>query len=300
MLERVGNMLEMKCHAICVTTNGFVSSNGKAVMGRGIAKQIAELLPDIPYQLGNLIARNGNKTQIIHQTNNLSFISFPVKPSQVIYDSNNIVSHAKSKYSVGQIVPGFHAVAEPEIIRRSCIELVQLANDNPDWEIILIPRAGCGAGELKWEDVKPIMQEYLDDRFIVCTFPVTLPKKTNSTYWGKDQAKANVSNKFIGKGNPGSSTELYRKAYAEINAANIGEYHKDIVFVSVNGGNKAIDIEFYRNELQLAKDGECIIITDNTFHRNREYNTGERLIAELLKELEFQWQQDTEYFGIWK
>jgi hypothetical protein len=36
-------------------------------------------------------------------------------------------------------------------------------------ENVLVPRPGCGNGQLDWEDVKPILLDHFDDRFIVVT-----------------------------------------------------------------------------------------------------------------------------------
>lgn len=51
MKEARGNMLDMDCDALIITTNGFTKTNGEAVMGRGIAKQIADLMPEIPKKI---------------------------------------------------------------------------------------------------------------------------------------------------------------------------------------------------------------------------------------------------------
>lgn len=164
-----GNMLHMECDALVITTNGFVKNNGDAVMGRGIAKQVADVLPQIPSLLGTLIKRNGNGVQRLINHNGMALISAPVKPAYVIFDGTNVVEHAAYRFRIGDRVPGFWAKAIPERIVASCHELVNLAN-NTGWQTILCPRFGCGAGELNWEDIEPLVSPILDDRFIVCTF----------------------------------------------------------------------------------------------------------------------------------
>lgn len=168
MKEAYGDMLDMDTDALVITTNGFVKLNGECVMGRGIAKQVAEICPDIPFKLGSLIKNKGN---IVHQlitVEDITLISFPVKPSTFIYDGTNAVSHCKA--NLGEKVAGFLAKANTQIIENSLQQLVKLANQHPEWQKILIPRVGCGAGELNYKDIKPLMEQYLDDRFICCTF----------------------------------------------------------------------------------------------------------------------------------
>ena len=60
-------------------------------------------------------------------------------------------------------------MAELSIIEQSAKELMELANKH-DWERIIAPRFGCGAGELTWEQVEPVVEPYLDDRFSIYTF----------------------------------------------------------------------------------------------------------------------------------
>lgn len=170
MKELICNMLETECDALVITTNGFVKANGQCVMGRGIAKQIADLIPYIPSHLGRLIKIEGNNVHLLSPlTDKLpALISFPVKPKEFTYDGTNAVSHCKA--NMGERVAGFLAKADIKLIERSLEQLVKLADNNPQWKIILVPRVGCGAGELDYKDIKPLMEKYLDDRFICCSF----------------------------------------------------------------------------------------------------------------------------------
>ena len=61
----------------------------------------------------------------------------------------------------------------------------------------------------------------------------------SSFYSYKDQHKANVANKYIGIGKPGSSTDSYRESYGS--KANCTSYDKsDVVFISINGNHQAL------------------------------------------------------------
>jgi hypothetical protein len=67
-----------------------------------------------------------------------------------------------------------------ELIESSCCEIVEWLDvlalkykdqypysDLTKVHVIYMTKAGCGAGGLKWEEVKPVMGKILDDRFIV-------------------------------------------------------------------------------------------------------------------------------------
>lgn len=156
-----------KVDAIAITTNGFTTKNGRAVMGRGIAEQIKTRIPGIDYTLGGLIKKNGNITQVICEVEGTKIISVPSKPIQVVFDGNNIVSYQQDKFAIGDTVPGFFAKSDVNIIKRSVAQLEELTKDMSD---VVIPLIGCGAGELSFtRDVLPLLF-HLDDRFIACSF----------------------------------------------------------------------------------------------------------------------------------
>lgn len=167
MLEAKGNMLEMNADAICITTNGFVKGNGASVMGAGIARQIRDLLPGIDKVLGQKIAREGNNVHPLIIHNDMWIVSFPIKPIVEISDGTNFVNH--KFFEPGTTIPGWACKAKPDLIVQSCKQLVKLA-DQYGWKKVLLPRPGCGAGELQWKDIKKVIQPLLDDRFVVCTY----------------------------------------------------------------------------------------------------------------------------------
>lgn len=168
-----GDMMTLigKVDALCITTNGFIKNNGACVMGRGIAKAVANKYPTIPFVLGGLLKTAGNKVHHLMCIDNTSLISFPVKPTKRMISNvkNDVVAHMQHHFNKGDWVPGWALKADNQIIQDSARQLVEMANKK-EWHNIAIPRVGCGAGELNWFDVKSLLDEYLDNRFIECTF----------------------------------------------------------------------------------------------------------------------------------
>lgn len=169
MKEAKGDMFFVECDALVVTTNGYVKTTGECVMGRGCAKQAAKIDPEIPRLLGTQIRKHGNNVNIICERNGVTLVSYPVKPSSVVYDGTNVVRHIRQKLKRGQSIGGWAAVANKELIERSASQLVKLANERA-WNNIILPRPGCGAGELDWADIGKMLHGVLDDRFTCMTF----------------------------------------------------------------------------------------------------------------------------------
>lgn len=122
---------------------------------------------------------------------------------------------------------------------------------------------------------------------------------TGNPHLGKDRIKASKANKMIAYGSVGSSSYKYAKANPEL--VNTGNYSPDdIVFVSVNGMRPhriTINDPKFRRELGLAVKAEVTFITDNLVNRNRNYNIGERELAEYLKESGY---LEVDTSGTWK
>lgn len=119
----------------------------------------------------------------------------------------------------------------------------------------------------------------------------------NARYGAKDVAKAAAANKFIGRGSPASSTDLYRRQCGDM--ANCGEYTADdVVFVSVEGqrrGRVPLDVE----ELQRALAAKATIIADNPANRHRAYNIGERHLAQILQRANYI-EEPGPVFSVWR
>jgi len=76
MKETTGNIWDHLGNAIiCISTNGHLTKNGEAVLGRGCARQAQERFPDLPARLGALLSEGGNHVHAIGG----GLVSFPWK-----------------------------------------------------------------------------------------------------------------------------------------------------------------------------------------------------------------------------
>ncbi|MBI2060646.1 MAG: hypothetical protein HYT87_12825 [Nitrospirae bacterium] len=182
MIEVVGDLFDQEADAICLTTNGFVKANGEAVMGRGCAKQAADLWPELPGMLGSRIQKEGVRVTLLSEQvvgtpggvlgrfrTPYHVVAFPVKPDRWMSTGSNVVSHLRSRFHRGAMVPGWALKALPSLIDQSAKQLRSLT-EVMGWRRVVLPRPGCGAGELGWEEVRQILNRHLDDRFESITF----------------------------------------------------------------------------------------------------------------------------------
>jgi hypothetical protein len=127
---------------VVVTTNCCVRSDGKAVMGAGVAKDAAVRFPYLPSRLGKHINQLGQ---------------------QVFIDNRIICLPTKTDWKLPSSL---------ELIERGCIQLAmfgRLLESVGATHEIFIPKLGCGLGGLDWEkQVRPVVDSILEgDRFIL-------------------------------------------------------------------------------------------------------------------------------------
>lgn len=140
MIELQGDLWEVECDARVITTNGFIKKNGEGVMGAGVAKQAAEFYPQLPSALGHVLLNHGNIVCPVRVSGDM-IVFFPVK------------HHWREK-------------ADPKLIIGSALQLRALTQANA-WERVAMPRPGCGNGGLHWPAVRQLIDQILDDRFVV-------------------------------------------------------------------------------------------------------------------------------------
>ena len=144
MIAAKGDLWDVPADVRVLTTNGFVKADGRAVMGRGVAAQARDRYPEIEADLGRLLKVAGNHAFLLPtHTRGWGFLlaTFPVKHRWM-------------------------EDADVRLIEQSARELVGLANVY-GWQRVVLPRPGCGNGRLRWEDVRPRIEDILDKRFTV-------------------------------------------------------------------------------------------------------------------------------------
>lgn len=135
-----------RADAICFTSNGAVKKDGKLIMGAGNAKQFRDRFPDLDQVAGTKVKEKGNRCQIMQSFHigkrPLNILAFPTKHSP--WEDSDI-----------------------ELIRQSALQIYDMANQH-NWNLVFIPAPGINHGNLRWVDVKPVLEKILDDRFVIC------------------------------------------------------------------------------------------------------------------------------------
>lgn len=151
MIEEYGNIWDIEADVKCITTNGVVKKNGEAVMGAGVAKQAKLLYPELPKVLGDILNVVGNHVAPIYRTPEYWLFTFPVKNDW----------KEKAKYTL------INRSAKELRIMIDDIDMLRSSKGIDPIERIVLPRPGCGNGQLPWPDVRSIIEPYFDDRFII-------------------------------------------------------------------------------------------------------------------------------------
>ena len=125
---------------VMITTNGYVKINGEAVMGRGTALQAAQRYPQLP----KLLADDLRQTR-------LRVVFLPV-----------ISSSERIWIGVFPVKYKWNQKASLELIVKSAKELAQFAGLSfNETKTFILPRPGCGNGQLHWSEVKPLIENIL-------------------------------------------------------------------------------------------------------------------------------------------
>ena len=110
-------------------------------MGRGVALQAANKFSGLSRQLAALVRVKGNRVHVLEERKGYRLITFPVKHS-------------------------WEERADPDLISASAEQLLHLTEVHKSC-LFILPRPGCGNGQLDWEEVKPLLIHLPDNVFVV-------------------------------------------------------------------------------------------------------------------------------------
>lgn len=147
MREAVGNLWDYQKGGavLAITVNGELTDDGKAVMGKGIARAARDRLWNIDQVLGDLIKEYGNRCfriqrDVVNPKWTWSLVTVPTKDK-------------------------WRKPSDLKLIEQSAHQLVAMA-DKFGWTEVVTVRWGTGNGQLDWSAVKPVIEPILDDRFL--------------------------------------------------------------------------------------------------------------------------------------
>jgi hypothetical protein len=142
VVEVVGNLWSYPADFRVITTNGAVRSDGRAVMGRGCALEATKRYPKLARLLGERLRARGNHVQFFsdHELGDrVGLFTFPVKHR-------------------------WNEPADLDLIRRSTGEFWRQLLASSTY---VLPRPGCGNGQLTWDAVRPIVEDLPDNVHII-------------------------------------------------------------------------------------------------------------------------------------
>jgi len=149
--------------AICITTNGHYTKAGIAVMGGGCAGEAARRWPEMPVRLGKML-----RTFM----SNIPFVIGAVDENgEALELTADLLKERKFKClvfsypTINNLVRG----SELGLIKQSAQVMVDYVNQY-NLKKVILPRPGVGIGGLTWKEVKPEIENILDDRFVIVSF----------------------------------------------------------------------------------------------------------------------------------
>jgi len=146
MIRETGDMWSIydETHYFIITANSYVRNDGALVMGRGIAREMKDKLPKIPFTFGSMIKHLSTYALAFVNRANLCNIG------------------------ILQVKHHFADDATPSLIKFSIDTLARFAVDFPDKRFdVNFP--GIGNGGLAYDDVLPLLKN-LPDNVHVWTF----------------------------------------------------------------------------------------------------------------------------------
>ncbi len=154
---------EEKVDAICITTNGQYTLDGRAAMGGGCAGVCAKRWPDTAVRLGKCLKNFGTNVPFVIGA--LDSKGNYIEPTLKIIKERKFKCLILSFPTINNLMDG----ANLDLVKRSAKEL-QILVERFDLRGVIVPRPGVGIGGLSWSDVKTVIEPFFDDRFTIVSF----------------------------------------------------------------------------------------------------------------------------------
>lgn len=141
---------------LCVTTNGEIKkSDGKAVMGAGIAREARDRYKGVDKVLAQKLKARGNRVSYLRNLPELGscvrLLSFPTKGK---WKENSIL----------WLIEESARELKAQFLRAASHYCSQGMNP----PLVVVPRPGCNNGKLDWSDVKSVLAPIFDaDEFLI-------------------------------------------------------------------------------------------------------------------------------------
>lgn len=251
MREDVCNIFDaasiMSAEVVCVPTNGFVKRNGCAVMGAGLAKAVTRIYNNAEFELGQHLKEKGNVPGVLFEMEYarhvFMVVSFPVKPKLSALEEDLLPRFRRLAEARGNRppFPGWMAQASIDLIRASAVRLLKMANEKK-WRLVLLPRVGCGNGGLEWSRVRSVLDDVLDDRFMVVDLkgPEKVEEKVCQTgnVWPSDRIRVRLSS---GREEDVSVMACYDRNVMPTGCIDLSDLKgKEALFVELRSGDRRL------------------------------------------------------------
>lgn len=136
-----------KCWVV-VTTNIGWKTDGTNVMGAGVAKEAARRFPALPSWYGYLCKKYKDDVGIC------------------LYNPGGLILLPTKKLNKAKPHLSWQADSDLDLIEQSLQQLVACVDDERIKQVVM-GYPGCGNGGLQRAQAKPLLKQYLDNRFIV-------------------------------------------------------------------------------------------------------------------------------------
>lgn len=170
MLLKKFDLFNTPCDAVCISTNGYVFPNQEVAIASSSAAEAAKFIPDLSYRLATCVKISDHSVTMVTRRHNIDLYTFPTKPAWAIKSEDTIDPSFTTYHDMGSMFPGYAAKANLELIKESALQLRKIA-DTKGYQLVLLPDYHELAGGLDFfQEVKPLLDKILDDRFVVGDF----------------------------------------------------------------------------------------------------------------------------------